>query len=132
MWIFEYCFLVKQTPIFFYLQIWKVVFYSVCFSFSCRTLKKIFWRMLVTVSISIDFHCMGKQWKSMGTEIVWLPKFFKTSPLMFHRIKVWNDTSMDYSYSDGLRFFFVQHGFKSLYLLKKTNKQTNKCTTSIA
>lgn len=32
---------------------------------------------------------------------------------------------VDYSYSDGLRSFFVQNGFKSFYLLKKTKKQ--KC-----
>ncbi len=42
--------------------------FQTCMAFFCWTLK-IFWRM-----VPIDFHCLDKiQWKSKGTETVWLP-----------------------------------------------------------
>ncbi len=66
--------------------------------FLFRTEIMMFWRMLVTkqlvpIYIHWIFHIMYLKWKSVGTEAVWLPTFFKISYFKFNRRKLyWFET----------------------------------------
>lgn len=64
-------------------------------------------------------------------ETVWLQTFFKTSFLLLHRRKVWNDMREDYSYLDGLRSFFCLFRM-ALKAFNFSRKQRNKSVTSVA